>query len=420
MTETLAHSNLGASNSKRWIACAGSVKMCANLPKSEHTKYTLIGTAAHALGEVCIINGKFLNPHDFIGCNYHHFADTGVLRDKNGIYDADLEFTDSKATIEITEEIVEDVEVYVDAVKEYFNNLSGSILYAEKRFSLASLHPSMFGTNDACILQPFGKLVVIDYKNGFQNVEVEDNTQLIYYAVGAAMDFNFEFTEIEMVIVQPNAFGQNPVKTYTIDNLELLEWRDKLKYYAEKTDAEIPELKTGSHCEYCPAAIYGCPAFDKMRDEALKDMFHTPTTTEITPQTDFVITSPENLTNEQISRLLLFCESFSKYEKAVQAEAFNRAEKGAEIPEYMLAEGRKGHRKWSKEQDVIDKFSKQYGDEIYEEPALLSPAQMEKLVGKKEIEGLTYQPDGKLTLVKADSKRVAVEPPKDLTAMFFA
>jgi hypothetical protein len=90
---------------------------------------------------------------------------------------------------------------------------------------------------------------------------------------------------------------------------------------------------------------------------------------------------------------------------------------GKEIPGYTLVRGSK-QRKWIDEDSIISEFSSELGDAIYTRK-LLSPAQMEKLVGKDRVADYIIKPEGELKLVMetevADGiKRTVEEAFKDV------
>ena len=60
-----AHAILGASSSKRWMMCPGSVKQSSSVPNGPSSKYAEQGTAAHTLGEMCL--EKMVDPREFKG-----------------------------------------------------------------------------------------------------------------------------------------------------------------------------------------------------------------------------------------------------------------------------------------------------------------------------------------------------------------
>ena len=56
MPAPTAHAKFGASNAKRRMNCPGSLHAEAPFP-DESSPYAELGTAAHELGEFCLING---------------------------------------------------------------------------------------------------------------------------------------------------------------------------------------------------------------------------------------------------------------------------------------------------------------------------------------------------------------------------
>ena len=150
----MKHSNLGASGAERWFNCSGSVKLQEGIPSisSEAAKE---GTLAHELAEQILLGKTNISPE--------------ILKDK---------------------EMLEAVWVYTDYVLNKLKKPNQK-LYIEKQFDLSFIHEGMFGTNDACIIDLDTKtLEIVDYKHGKgKYVEVENNLQLLYYALGAYQSF---------------------------------------------------------------------------------------------------------------------------------------------------------------------------------------------------------------------------------------
>ena len=79
-------------------------------------------------------------------------------------------------------------------LKRYEGMLTG-VFHCETKVSLEFIEPGMFGTVDAAVAEIFGRLVVIDFKYGAGvAVEPKDNTQMIYYALGIAHEYDYNFT----------------------------------------------------------------------------------------------------------------------------------------------------------------------------------------------------------------------------------
>lgn len=163
-----AHAILGASSSKRWMNCPGSVRATRDIPQGPSSKYAEQGTAAHTLGEWCL--EKDVDPKEFQG---------------------EIITTEEGNKFVVDNDMIEAVRVYYRTVKDEAlkQGLQVSDIQLEARFNLEWLHKGMFGTNDASFAVPFGDLYIYDYKHGAGvSVDAIDNTQMVYYAIGASYD----------------------------------------------------------------------------------------------------------------------------------------------------------------------------------------------------------------------------------------
>src|SRR3546814_17567355 len=87
----------------------------------------------------------------------------------------------------VDEEMVEAVQVFLDTIRRDYK--PGDVLVVEQRFDLSSWYPGLFGKCDAVLYRPStGELRVYDLKYGRGvPVEVERNSQELYYGIGATM-----------------------------------------------------------------------------------------------------------------------------------------------------------------------------------------------------------------------------------------
>ena len=103
--------------------------------------------------------------------------------------------------------------------------------------------------------------------------------------------------------------------------------------------------------------------------------------------------------------------------KKVKAQALSDLLDGQEVPGWKVVEGKLGNRKWTDELQVLDAL-KQAGfkSEEVTETKLLSPAGMDKAIGKKKVaellDSLIDRSPGAPTIVPASDKR----PPLDRVA----
>lgn len=354
-----AHSKIGASNAARWIACPGSVRLCASVDRRPPTEYAALGTVAHSLCEFALTQGT--DPAAFLG-----------QRIRQDGFD-----------ILVDQTVVDGVNEYVSTVRAVLEQEGGKLL-VENSFSLAWLHPDMFGRNDACILPPdtFGTLYVFDYKNGRNPVGVNENPQLMYYALGALGQHNDDLIQnVVVFIVQPNSMGgEGHVKRWEISTEELYKWAEEvLAPAAKRTQDPDAPLCPGDHCVFCDAAS-SCPA--RMNDAlALLDPPSNGSVAEL-PAVDAI--PPERL-----GALSAFFNSatFKAWQKALVESEYDLLSRGVAVPGRKLVEKTvRGNRKWRDEAEVLAAF-REYGESIMDSK-LKSPSQMEKalsaFIDKKE------------------------------------
>jgi hypothetical protein len=248
--EEKEHSTLSASGSERWLGCPASVRLSKGRPSVEHAS-AQVGTNAHTLLQFCLEQGNWY----------------ALLKSP-----AAAAF---KKSIGYTTKQLSDVTVAVDYIFGEYASMAHKTgrepeLHIEKSVSIEGVGK---GTSDVILYQPFGLLHVIDYKNGKYKVSPKDNTQGLYYGVGAADEFGWDFKEIWITIIQPNGSGE-PIKTWktTPDRLE----RAKLMFQrgaAATKKKDAPAIPNHKHCWFCPARQQGCPAQQKERDAKILSRF---------------------------------------------------------------------------------------------------------------------------------------------------
>ena len=395
--EEISHSSLGASSAYRWMACPASVRESKNAPKSTSSFYAAEGTIAHQVGEMCLVNGN--DAADYVGDFYS------------------TECEGDPKEFEVTEEMAEAVQVYADTVREIHNNLENSELKVEVRFNLDHIHKGLYGTNDACLIQPFGKLVIIDYKHGAGvPVDVKNNKQLMYYALGAGHELGYNFTEVEMVVVQPRAFHQEGgVRKFSRSAKDLVDWGVVLGEHARATEKADAAFDAGDHCKWCPA-LAGCDFKKNKINSDIMAAFE---------EKDTVVTvaAPEDMTGEQLASALNFADKIDMaldWQKSVRSYALKMAEKGIEIEGRKLSRGRAGNRKWRDEKEAEEGFLGEGFDkeDLLVPSKLKSPAQLDTVVGKESVAEHTTRSEGRLKLVPTASSSKAINAPLSAKSLF--
>lgn len=364
---TNTHKKFSASGAHRYLHCLGSINACANAPKGKSSKFADEGTKAHAVAEA-ILKGEA------------YVADAGM---------------------------VANVKFYTDYVLE---RSKGKELLVEQKFSLDFIHPDLGGTNDACIRDAFRDLEIIDLKYGAGvPVEVEDNPQLLIYALGALWNDDLkaldnEFETITTTIIQPRCPHPDGVirsKTYSFH--EVVEFSKTLKAAIEAAEKPDAPLASGDWCRWCPASPI-CPLLHAQTMEIVsKDFDAIPDVTV--------------LSEEQVVKAFKAKKVIENFLESCEQMLFDSMTAGKVYEGLQLGRGR-GSRKWAVDDETVSArlLAKGFSIEDIQEVSLKSIAKLEKL--KKEIpEELIQKVEGALK-VEVITEKTTKKKVKELTTDF--
>lgn len=400
----MAHSTIGPSAASRWMNCPGSVALCATLPKRTST-YADEGSAAHALGE------KYLRCHIL-----DLSARKGMWLVQDGC-EWYLEKAKPKSGVafEVTQDMIDAVQVYVD----HIDGIESEHKAYEKKLTMDWLHPGIFGTMDCGILD--GDMYhVIDYKHGAGvAVEVEDNPQLMIYALGALgkRATGSAIKTVRLTIVQPRKpHPDGPVRYWDIDYADLYDWAENVLIPAAKaTELEnAPFVPGEKQCRWCEASRQSkCPALlGAVQDVAGMSLISPIVETPRLPD-------PASLTVADKARVLALAGLLETWIDNVRASALEEAQAGVQFPGLKLVH-KITRRRWRDEAQVAAALQPALGDEIWD-TKLRSPSQIEKLLGKggkEALAQLTESPIGDLTLAPESDRRRAVDPLKSIALLY--
>lgn len=385
----------------------------------------MTGTIAHALADRCLENSEDAVKYvDWWGFCYGKNDDV-VIGDEC------FKPKKTKLKIQFDEEFCDHVQVYLDAVRQSRKELVGAQHFNEQRVDLSYLVPDMSGTLDSGSIEPLGVAIITDLKFG-RGVMVEvgkkvgDNVQLSIYALGAIGPGNPNGVEmIKVVIVQPRKNHlDGPVRSIEYDVEELIEWGEKvLKPVGEAAHKPNAPLYSGNWCRWCDVEVT-CP---KLRKDTVVAMFGTEDVGEAKTLIELApIVGNIGYSTEELVKLYNLKDRIYSLIGAVEAELFVRVRDGGEQHNLKIVQGY-GRRAWI-DVDLTEQIltnKKEFNpQDIFAEPKLLTPPQMENLIKKKLrlkpkavkalISPLTRTPLGDLKLVKSDDKRSALEPVKDM------
>ena len=366
-----AHALLSASSAHRWLACPPSA-VAAEMYPAQDTEYTREGTLAHEVAEIV---ARGVSPD--------------ALR-------ADLDKTGGADGV--TYEMIECAEGYRDYIQEQLKS-DDAVVLLEQRVDFSPWVPNGFGTCDCIILQG-DTMTVIDYKYG-QGVAVsaEDNPQMKLYALGALNDYGiaYDVRQVEMHIYQPRI---NNISNCSLMVEDLMEWAEKVvKPTAAKAIKGKGNYAAGDHCKFCPHAGK-CRQLTKVCTEYV--------------ETHSLRVAVPVLAPHEVADVLRMESLVALWLKRVKAQALSTLLDGGEIPGYKVVEGKPGNRKWVDELAVMHALELNgYAEDDITETKLLSPAAMDKALGKKKVAellaGMIDRSPGAPTIVPASDKRPAYD-----------
>jgi hypothetical protein len=308
---------------------------------------------------------------------------------RNNFYSLDKD----SQTEGVNQEMVDCAEAYRDYLQELITD-DNAVVLLEQRLDFSPWVPKGFGTGDAIIIQG-NRLDVVDYKYG-KGVAVSavDNSQMRLYALGALSDFGdiYDIQEIGMHIFQPRI---NNISADVLRVGDLLVWGEEIRPIAKLAAKGQGDFCSGEHCRFCPHAG-SCPTLSA---DCMK-VVNTAGGKAAVP----------TLAPWMVADILKQEPVIASWLKAVKDRALTQMLNGEEIPGYKVVEGR-GSREWAEESQVIDRLAVDGGyskEQIMTQPELLSPAALEKSIGKKKVAELV----GHLIVSKPGSPTVAPESDK--------
>lgn len=366
-----AHAKLAPSAAHRWMSCPGSVKLSEGIPNTSSV-FAAEGTAAHELCAHCLETGD--NPETFLDMWVDIHPAPGGPR----FVDLDEEPSDEMRFFRVDEEMVDGVSMYVDHVNSLIVDKETDLLSVEQRLDMTHLHPQIFGTGDATVMQTEAQhLHVVDFKYGKGvAVDADDNPQLMLYAAGAAHRLhNHKISRLTMHIVQPRASHKaGPIRSFDIDLIDLFDFEAQITAGAEATEQPDAQLQAGEWCRFCPAQ----PICPERRQQAFRDAFADFGSIDELEEPTFM--KPEDLSEEQLATVLRRADGLLQFVKAVQQYGHDQAMNG-KMPKGHKLVAKRANRKWKDQDSALEYLTIDLGlsnEDIFAEPKMKSPAQLER------------------------------------------
>lgn len=375
-----AHAKLSPSASARWLECPGSVHAEPAAP-DVGSAASDEGTACHFVAEQCLVEDK--QPAEFVGLT--------------------IKAEEKQRPVIFTEEMAGWVNEAIDWVRDYLAAHPDAILYTETEVDIGiafglPVDPEtgktcLWGTADFAIITA-QDLVVGDFKFGYRNVSVH-TSQLDLYAMGFIHWLScFSFERVRKVIIQPRAKDEPEEMVIEMESLDARREAWVPKVHAA-LDPAAPRVPGEKQCAWCKAAPI-CAALHAHTQRLAQAEFE----------------SPEDLSLEEVADVLGKAGMIRAHLHAIETFAARMLAAGREVPGFKLVRAKR-NRVWKDTAGAIQVLG-EFGigpDRYLSTPELVSPAQAEKIIGKKGkalLEPYIDQPLGEPKLAPESDPRPAV------------
>lgn len=242
---TRAHSKFSASGAERWFNCPGSVELSEGVPDKE-TEWSKEGTLAHEVLEQIM---------------------------KAAIAGGAARVGHAKFPRNIPLVMVDHGRRAANFILGLHAKTPGSEIMVETRVYLKFIHPEMFGTFDGAVVDHFGTLHVFDYKYGAGHaVSPKENLQMIFYGIGLAELYGWNFKRVRLWIIQPRIKGYDGPIFWDIDIMSLKRYVPHFRRAVAVVESNPDFYVEGSWCHWCKAKAK-CPLKNERRIEKAMNIF---------------------------------------------------------------------------------------------------------------------------------------------------
>ncbi len=367
------HARFAPSAAHRWMHCPGSVALAESLPEQERqeggdSEYAREGTRAHEMAAQALA-----------------FALDGV----------DYQFAS-----DVPEEMQEAIMLYVSTVMKSVK--PGDEVVIEKTLRIDG-QPDLWGTPDATVVHVADATFEhFDLKYGVGVVvEAKDNEQGGIY-LGLFAQYT-HLRPLRFTIVQPRAGHKDgPVRSWEPHPGEIRRLMQKAEAAINVGQRANPPLNAGEWCQFCPAKGH-CPELSK----------HA----QLVAATDFAVVVEQSvpqvvaaLSIGQVTAALAKAKVIEIYLKAMRSRVEKDLLDGRPVPGYKLV-AKRPRRVWTDTAE-LETWAQQAGldwADYYEPATLKSPAQIEEVIGKKNLpEALYASLSSGATIAPEDDPRPAL------------
>jgi len=340
-----------------------------------------------------------------------HTITAECLRDNREAWEyAGQTFREEKFEFIIDEDMVVHVQHNVDFVLNFMKRYPGAILHVETRV-YSTMDADAHGTADIRIEVPGLFIAIMDAKYGMMRVEANDNQlkQYGYYSYerrSDAMKGAGEPADVWLFILQPrlpNPKDRVRDAKFTVEAISDYFHNEVLPALKNTRNPNAPFVM-GSHCTFCPVlAAARCQAWAKAAEEV-------------------PVEAPvDSMSNEKLGYWRKRKKLFMKFFDGIDGETLTRIRDRGETVPGAKAVHKMGDRAWKEGIEIELDGKKSFVESatlladrlgkanIYTDPKLKSPAQMEKVPGGKAMVSLlAYKPDTGITIADEEDTREPV------------
>jgi hypothetical protein len=270
-----AHSKFSASGAERWFNCPGSVELSEGLP-DKSSVWAVEGTYGHEVLETLLLKAI---KHDWQGVP----VIAANIEVAKLLQNPEMPSVASKLQRnfkDMVNDIVRHSRNAADFMLKKFRENPDAEFMVETRIYLSFIHEAMFGTFDGAVVDHFGTLHVFDYKYGAGHAVSpgplrsggDGNLQMIFYAIGLAFRYHWNFKRVRMWIIQPRIKGYDGPMFWEISIMELKQYVSKFERAVERVERFPEKFVEGSWCHWCKAKSI-CPLKREAKLGKAKQLF---------------------------------------------------------------------------------------------------------------------------------------------------
>jgi hypothetical protein len=243
-----------------------------------------------------------------------------------------------------------------------------------------------------------GRVHVFDLKYGKGiEVEVENNPQLLYYAL-CAYSKQIGAIEVVLTIIQPRISGKT-IKSITYTHKEMMDFAEKLRLAVNAVDEEPQQYNPGpKQCQWCAGSAI-CPA--KARN------FQALTNIEAETPLTVIEQKVEDLTIEQLGQIYTNKKMLEKWLGDVEKHVTRLMRDGTKVPGTKMVRQKKNRVIQNPTQAA--KTLKKAGfkeKDFMTKPKILSPAKLEGIgIPEAIVASIAFKPEGDLVIAPLSDNR---------------